>query len=125
MRSFVHYGLSALLAIVSIGAPFAHTHEPAKAEEHLAQEHFSELHAHIVLLGDDPALSEADHSARRVNWFRFQLEQPLDLAPPRAERRLLAPPTEAEGGAELASEALPEQPPPRLAAPRGPPILFA
>lgn len=122
----MHYCLSALLAIVSVSAPFAHTHQAGKAREHLAQEHFAILHAHIALPSEDASLSEVDASARRVRWFRFDHEQTVELAPPVQQILLLAPATDPPAEVALnATPSLPEESPPRLLSPRGPPLLFA
>lgn len=126
MRASLHCCLSALLAIVSVSAPFAHTHEAGKAAEHLAREHFAILHAHIALPSENAALSEADDSARRVNWFRFDHERPVELAPP-AEGAALPMPTVNPSADRVRDDAhpLPDESPPRLLSPRGPPLLFA
>ena len=125
MRATLHYCLSALLAIVSVSAPFAHTHDSGKAEEHLAQEHFSILHAHIALPGEDAAVSEVDDSARRVNWFRFDHEKTVSLSPPAGGLALPLPELDPSAGFVLEeSQPLPEESPPRTVSPRGPPLLF-
>lgn len=124
MRHTLYGCLCAILATVSVSAPFAHTHDPGKAEEHLAREHFSILHAHIVLPNEDPALAEVGDSARRVDWFRFELEEPVALTPPAASA-LPAVWLYPSGWAAVETAApLPEESPPRAVPPRGPPSLF-
>ena len=126
MRKSLHFGLCALLAIVSISAPFAHTHEAGKAEEHLAQEHFSVLHAHIPLPSKDAALNQVDDSARRVDWFHFEHEKQVALAEPVETTSPVLALVQPKGWTEpVGDEALPEESPPRAIHPRGPPFLFA
>jgi hypothetical protein len=126
VRRSVQFGLSALLAIVSIGAPFAHTHDSGKAEEHLAREHFSVLHAHIPLPSKDAAVNQVDDSARRVDWFHFEHQKNIVLAEPVEAVPLAIEVVESTGWFEpAASDPLPEESPPRAISPRGPPSLFA
>ena len=125
MRATLHHCLTFVLAVVSVSAPFAHTHDSGKAEEHLAQEHFTALHTHIALPGEDPAISEVDDSARRVNWFRFEIERPVALEPPCTDAVLPVADRSPEGWLRIeASRRLPEESPPRSISPRGPPSLF-
>ena len=120
----VHLCLGALLAIVSVSAPFAHTHHAGEAEEHLAQEHFTVLHAHIALPGREAALSEVDDSAQRVNWFRFDAKQPIAFAPPATALTLPVPPLDLAAEAVAGESAsLPNESPPRAIVPRGPPLF--
>jgi hypothetical protein len=124
VRKASHFCLGALLAIVSISAPFAHTHHAGKAQKHLAKEHFSVLHSHIPTPRKDASFSEADESARRVNWYQFQHEKTIALGEPAEARSLPAPPLEKSGWVHCAdSKPLPPRPPPRAITPRGPPSL--
>jgi hypothetical protein len=126
VRIAIHFALCGLLGIVSITAPFAHAHQAGKAKEHLAKEHFRVLHAHLPLPSRDRALNEADQSARRMNWFHFEVQQPVALAPPAEHETLGAPPSGTPDRLKREdSEPAPEESPPRAVVPRGPPILFA
>jgi hypothetical protein len=126
VRTAIHFALAGLLGIISITAPFAHTHEAGKARRHLAKEHFRVLHTHIELPTRDTALSEVDQSARRMNWFHFELEQPIALAPPAQNVGIVASPADTPCWLRFEeSGPAPEESPPRAIVPRGPPILSA
>ncbi len=126
MRRSPYFCLSALIAIVSVTAPFAHTHDDGKAQKHLASEHFSVLHAHIPLPSKDAAVNQVDNSARRVNWFHFEHESQVALAQPVEAAFRVPELVESKDWFEpVGSDPLPEESPPRAVSPRGPPSLFA
>jgi hypothetical protein len=126
VRRSVHFGLSTLLAIVSISAPFSHTHDSTVSEEHLEQEQFSVLHAHIPLPSEDAALQQVDNSARRVNWYHFEHEKAIALAvPTETSEPALETPERAGWLEDSGLDVEPEESPPRAVHTRGPPSLFA
>ncbi|MCB1019392.1 MAG: hypothetical protein H6509_15070 [Bryobacterales bacterium] len=126
MRRSIHFGLCALLAIVSISAPFAHTHDKTVSAEHLARVQYRVLHAHIPMPSKDAAVQQVDDSARRVNWYHFEHEKSIALAAPPARISQHVERPQAVGWIESADvDRAPEESPPRAVIPRGPPSLSA
>ncbi|MEZ5363417.1 MAG: hypothetical protein R2748_14005 [Bryobacterales bacterium] len=124
MQRSIHFGLCALLAIVSISAPFAHTHDSTVSAEHLARVQFRVLHAHIPMPSKERSLQQVDQSAHLVNWYHFEHERSIVLAAPQARTvQLLEPPQTVDWLESADADRAPEESPPRAVIPRGPPSL--